>query len=101
MEIFRWIALLVFVVFGLYTLYLFKAENFWASVKAVAKYKWGQQVIMDLYVGLFLFGFIVYLNEASALIAVAWLAAFCKFGNPATLLYLILNFSSLVSHFAV
>lgn len=99
MEIIRWIALAVFVVFSLYTLYLFKAENFWQSVKAVAQYKWGRQVIMDLYIGLLLFGFIVYLNEPSGLMALAWLVAFVVLGNPATLLYFVLNYHSLVSHF--
>lgn len=99
MEIIRWLAVAVFVVFSLYTLFLFKAENFWRSVKAIWAYQWGKQVVIDLYVGLFLFGFIVYLNENSVPIALAWLGAFAVIGNPATLLYFILNYSSLVSHF--
>jgi hypothetical protein len=99
MEIIRWLAIILFVVFSLYTLYLFKAENFWKSVKAVWAYRWGQQVIIDLYIGLSLFGFIVYLNEASVPMTLAWMTAFYFLGNPATLLYFILNFHSLVSHF--
>lgn len=61
--------------------------------------KWGQQVIMDLYVGLFLFGFIIYLNEGSVWTALAWVVPAAILGNPVTLLYVILNFESLVAHF--
>lgn len=100
MEIIRWIAIAVFVVFSLYSLYLFKAENFFRSIKAILAYKWGQQIVMDLYTGILIFGFIVYLNEASVFITLGWLVAFCIIGNPATLFYLIWNFNSIVSHFS-
>lgn len=99
METFRWIAVVIFVVFSLYSLFLFKVENFWRSIKAILALKWGQQIVIDLYIGHLLLGFIVYLNEASGLIALVWLAAFSIIGSPATLLYFILNFQTLVSHF--
>jgi len=99
MEYIRWLAIAVFIVFSLYTLFLFKAENFWRTIKAILAFKLDRQVVMDLYVGICLFGFIVYLNEDSALIALAWLAGFAVVGNPLTLLYFIINFQSLVSHF--
>jgi hypothetical protein len=99
MELIRWLALAVFLIFSLYTLYLFKAENFWKSLKAMIALKWGRQVIIDLYIGLFLFGFFVYLNEGSILITACWLLAFSVIGNPAMLFYFIINYSSLVAHF--
>ena len=99
MEIVRWIALVVFVVFSLYSLFLFKAENFFRSIRSILSLGWGRQIVMDLYAGIFLFSFIVYLNEGSIAITLAWTAAFAVIGNPATLLYFVINFHSLVSHF--
>ena len=95
-RILLFIALILFVSF---TVYCIKKENFWKSLDAVISLKWGKQVIVDLYLGLFLFGYFIYLNENSFLITLAWLIATLCLGNIVTLLYFIVNYQSLLSHF--
>jgi hypothetical protein len=100
MENIRWFALAVLVVFSVYSLYVTWKENFWKSIKAILKLHWGRQVVADLFVGLALFAFFVFMNEPSPLVAGAWVTASFIFGNPVTLLYFVLNFESLAAHFA-
>lgn len=99
MSVVRWSALLVLIVFSAYTIYVTKTESFFKSLKAVWKLKWGKQALFDLYVGLFLFNFIVFLNEDSGLVALTWLICSLILGNPVTLLYFVVNFDKLMSHF--
>ncbi|NBD08944.1 MULTISPECIES: hypothetical protein [Corallococcus] len=54
---------------------------------------------LDLYLGLFLFNFVIYLNEGSVLVAAAWLLPTLILGNIVPLIYFVVNFGSLVSHF--
>ena len=49
--------------------------------------------------GLLMFNFIVYLNEGSLLIMLAWLVPTMILGNIIPLIYFVVNFHSLVSHF--
>lgn len=100
MEIVRWSALIILIFFSVYTIFATVKENFWRSFGAVLELKWGRQVVMDLYIGLFLFSFFVYLNEGSILIMLAWLVPFALLGNLVTLLYFIINFQSLISQFS-
>lgn len=54
---------------------------------------------LDLYLGLFLFNFFIYLNEGSVLHVAAWLIPTLILGNIVPLIYFVVNFNSLVSHF--
>ncbi|NOK19676.1 hypothetical protein [Corallococcus carmarthensis] len=63
METIRWLALLMLILFAGYTVHASRTESFGKSVKTVLALKWGRQVTIDLYLGLFLFNFFVYLNE--------------------------------------
>jgi hypothetical protein len=99
-EYVRWVALAVLLLFAGYTVYASRTENFWKSLKTVLALKWGRQVTADLYIGLLLFTFIIYLNEGSAFVTLAWLIPTLIFGNLVTLIYFVLNFATLVGHFA-
>lgn len=99
MENTRWLALIVIILFSAYTVYASRTENFWKSLKTVMALKWGRQVVADLYIGLFIFNFIIYLNEGSALITLAWLVPTLILGNIVPLIYVVLNFESLILHF--
>lgn len=99
MESVRWLALLILVLFAGYTAYASRTESFWKSFKMVMALKWGRQVVLDLYIGLMLFSFIVYLNENSILLMLAWLIPTLILGNLVPLIYFILYFPTLISHF--
>lgn len=96
----RWAALIALMVFVGYTLYCARAESFWGSFRKIWALRWGKQVTFDLYLGLLLFGAIVYLNEGSLLLALAWIVPSLALGNLVPLLYFVVRFDLLVSHFA-
>ena len=98
MERMRWIALASLILFSGFSVYASRTESFWKSLKTVLSLKWGLQVTLDLYLGLFLFSFFVYLNEGSVLLMLVWLVPTLILGNIVTLIYFILHFNSLVAH---
>lgn len=91
-----WFILLLFL---LYTLQISSQENFFASLQRMNSILWSRQVGLDLYIGLLIPLFIIYLHEGSLLVMVLWLLPVLVFANLATLLYLALNYQSLVSYF--
>ena len=99
MEFIRWTALVILLAFSGYTIYASRKENFWKSFRTVMQLNWGRQVVADLYIGLLLFTFIIYLHEASALIAVAWLIPTLILGNLVPLIYFVIHFDSIASAF--
>lgn len=100
MEVIRWIALAALVAFSGYTIYCSATESIWRSAKQVFALRWGRQVVIDLYLGLLMFSFIVYLNAGSVLVMLAWFAPTLILGNIVPLIYLVLHFDGLVRHFA-
>ena len=99
MYIIKWTTLLFLILLGLYTVYCSKTESIISSGKKIFQFKWGRQVVADLYIGLFLFSFLIYLNEDSAWIALAWITSSLILGNLVPLLYLFVNFNEIVSRF--
>lgn len=99
MDYIRWATVGVLILFSLYTVHATGTENFWRSLKTVMALRWGRQVVADLYIGLLLFHFFVYLNEGSFLMMLAWLAPSLILGNLVTLVYFVLNFNSLLGLF--
>lgn len=99
MQTLRWLALALLILFAGYTVHASRTESFWKSLKTVLALKWGRQVTMDLYLGLLLFHVFVYLNEGSALLVLVWLVPTLILGNLVPLVYFVVNFDSLVSHF--
>ena len=88
----------VYMGFLFYSLYCSRKENIIRSVISMTKLHWGRQVGIDLYLGLFLTLFIVFLHQGLLMMAL-WLLPILAFGNLATLLYFVIHFESIVSKF--
>ncbi|MGE0529580.1 MAG: hypothetical protein AB7P49_21210, partial [Bdellovibrionales bacterium] len=80
-EIIKWIAVGLLIAFIGYTIFCVQTENFWKSCRTVWTLKWGRQVTIDLYLGLLLFTFLIYLNEQSFSSWVLWFVPTRVLGN--------------------
>jgi hypothetical protein len=90
---------LAFVAFLGFTIFASARENLFRSIDEIGELYWGRQIGIDLYIGLLIFMFFVYLNEGSALVMLCWLVPSIAFVNLATLLYLAMHFEEIVSKF--
>lgn len=99
MEMFRWIAAVILVVFTGYSIYCNFKESFFTFFKKLWSSYFGRQVTFDLYIGLGLFMFFVYLLEGSVATTLLWLIPAIPFVNVVSLLYFVINFDKIVSHF--
>lgn len=97
----RWLALAACLLFTGYTVYCVKKEHFWRTCLAVWKFRWGRQVTIDLYLGLSMFVFFIYLHTGSVLTALIWLIPTYGLGNITPLFYLFWHFESIVGRFGV
>ena len=88
-----------FVGFTAYSVYCSSRENLFKSIEKISELHWGRQIGTDLYLGLLLTLFVVYLNEGSALVALLWLVPTLAFANLATLLYFAIHFDEIVGRF--
>lgn len=95
----KWIALAILLGFSAYTVFCAVREPFGRSCRTVFSLLWGRQVVADLYLGLMLFAFIVYLNEGSLLTTMLWLIPMIVLGNIGTFAYFVFNFDTLARHF--
>ena len=91
-----WLILALFLV---YSLYCNQQENFFKTMRALTPYYWFRQVSLDLYLGLLIPLTLIYLNEGSLVAVAIWFVPILLMANLATLLYLALNYQSLVAHF--
>ncbi|MFZ5723642.1 MAG: hypothetical protein ACOY33_08260 [Pseudomonadota bacterium] len=91
-----WAALIAFVA---YSLYCSAKEDLFATIGRLAEWHWGRQIGIDLYLGLGLTLFFIYLHTGSLLTLAVWLVPVLVYGNIATLLYVALNYDSLVARF--
>ncbi len=82
-----------------YSLYCSSRESLPGTIKKIGKFHWGRQVGIDLYIGVFLTLFLIYLNEGSILPVILWLAPCLIFANLATLVYIFIHFDVLVARF--
>jgi hypothetical protein len=90
---------IMFISFLTYSIYCSKKENIFKTVKTIFPLHWARQIGIDLYIGIFITTFIIYLNEGSLLILAFWFVPIILFANLATLLYIAMNFDSIVSRF--
>ena len=88
-----WLALISFLSYSIYCSF---QENFFRSVRSIATLKWGRQIGADLYLGLCISLFIIYLNDG-LLAAAIWLIPILIYANLVVLLYLALNFDCIVA----
>jgi hypothetical protein len=82
-----------------YSIYCSARENLFTSVARIAELHWGRQIGIDLYLGLLLTFFVVYLNEGSVLVVLLWLLPALAFANLVTLLYFAIHFDEIVAKF--
>lgn len=85
--------------FTLYSVYCSIHENIFRTIGKLAQLHWGRQIGIDLYLGLALTLWLIYLNEGSVLILLLWLPPTLAFGNLATFLYVALHYDTLVARF--
>ena len=89
----------IWLLFLAYSLRISAKENFFKSLGRMTPILWSRQIGLDLYIGLLLPLFIIYLNEGSLLILLIWFLPIFVFANLATLIYLALNYDSVVAYF--
>ena len=90
---------LIWLAFLAYSLSISWRENFFKSISRMQPILWSRQIGLDLYIGLLLPLSIIYLHEGSLLIALIWLLPLLIFVNLASLVYLALNYDSLIAYF--
>lgn len=90
----------VFVGFLAYSIYCSSRENLFRSIGVITTLHWGRQISADLYLGLCIGIFFIYLNEG-AVVALIWLLPMLAFANLAMLLYVAINFETIVSKFLI
>lgn len=95
----KYIVWAAFVGFLAYSIYCSSQENLFRSIGKIADLHWGRQIGIDLYLGLSLTLFIVYLNEGSVLAVLLWLLPTLAFANLATLLYFAIHYDAIVARF--
>ncbi|WP_444901816.1 hypothetical protein ACJJIG_00060 [Microbulbifer sp. SSSA007] len=93
------IAWLLFVFFLGYSIYCSTKENIFKTIKTIYPFHWARQIGIDLYLGLIISIFVIFLNEGSIWVVALWLVPIILFANLATLLYFAMNYDSLVSQF--
>ncbi len=90
-----WAALIGFLA---YSVYCTSREDLFRSIGVIATLHWGRQIGADLYLGLFVGIFLIYLNEG-AVVALIWVLPTLAFANLSILLYMAINFETIVAKF--
>lgn len=93
----KYIAWGLFLGFLGYSYYCSTKENIFKTLKKIFPYYWARQIGLDLYLGLVVFLFIIYLVEGSLLVTLLWLLPILLFANLATLLYFAMNYAAIVA----
>lgn len=91
---------IIWLILGLflaYSLYCHVQENFFKTMSITGKYHWSRQIGVDLYLGVAMFATLVYINEGSLLALAFWIVPLIIFANLITLLYLAMNYDSIVA----
>jgi hypothetical protein len=85
-------------VFLVYSIYCSTRENLFRTVGKIWQLHWGRQIGIDLYLGLVLALFIIYLNGGMVAVAL-WIIPTLMFANLSILLYFAIYFDEIVAHF--
>jgi hypothetical protein len=81
-----------------YSVYCTSREDLFRTIGVMMKLYWGRQIGADLYLGLFIGLIFIYLNEG-AVVALIWALPMLAFANLSMLLYLAINFETIVTKF--
>lgn len=83
--------------FVVFTVYCTIKENFFKSIRKIVALHWGRQVGVDLYIGLLLQMFLVFMVEKSVAMMIVWLIPALIYGNIIPLLYFATHFERIVT----
>lgn len=86
---------LLFLGFLAYSVYCSSREDLFRTLGVMARLWWGRQVGIDLYLGLLIGMLIIYMNDGLS-VALLWLVPTLLFANLSILLYVLINFDTLV-----
>ncbi len=95
----KYIIWIVYLAFLSYSIYCSRVESFFGTLKKLYPLHWARQIGLDLYLGLAISLCIIYLNEGSLWVVLLWLLPVLVYANLAILLYVALNYDSLIAHF--
>ena len=95
----KYVVWAVFFAFLAYSIYCSTQASFIKSLPKINQHIWARQIGLDLYISVFLSLGLIYFNEGSILIMLAWTLPVIIYANLAILLYLALNYSSIIAHF--
>ena len=95
----KYVAWLIFFGFLAYSLYCSSKDSFIKALPRINKEIWVRQIGLDLYIGVAMMTFLIYLNEGSLLFVALWFIPILVFANLAVLLYVAMNYGSIVAHF--
>ena len=95
----KYIVWLMYLSFLGYSLYCSTKENFFKSLKKLYPFYWARQIGMDLYIGITITSYLIYLNEGSILVLAIWILPILIYANLVTLVYVAINYDSIISHF--
>ncbi len=95
----KYITWAIYFGFLAFSIYCTTQENFFKTLGKMTSMHWGRQVGLDLYIGLLVPLFIIYLVEGSLLVVALWAVAIFLFANLATCLYIALNYVTIFAYF--
>lgn len=87
----------ILVAFFAYSWRIGQQEDFFNSLRRMSPILWSRQIGLDLYIGLLVPLFLIYLHTGSVLILLLWAVPILIFANMATLVFLALNYDALIA----
>ena len=88
----------ILIIFLAYSLYCHKKQNFFMTMSKLAPYFWFRQISLDLYLGLLIPLTMIFFDQG-IIVMLIWLVPILLMLNLVVLLYLALNYQTLVSNF--
>jgi len=86
----------LFVAFMVYTIHCSRKENLIRTVRSMAGYLWGRQIMLDLYLGLVLTLLIIGWHQG-LWVMLLWALPVLFYGNAFAWLYLLIHFEALMA----
>ncbi|MEO1043146.1 MAG: hypothetical protein AAFX52_12740 [Pseudomonadota bacterium] len=97
----RMVLLALWLGFCGYSVLASRRENFFKTVRNMARLYWGRQIGADLYLSVFLSIGLVWLVTSSVTETILWSLAFIPFANMAILLFVILRLDDILAAFTL
>ncbi len=95
----KYVVWALFFGFLAYSIYCSTQASFIKSLPKINQYIWARQIGLDLYISVFLSLGLIYFNSGSIWIMLAWMVPVIIYANLAILLYIALNYVSIIAQF--